>query len=114
MTDMTQAISPAMAAIVAKMQAQIDRLSADNAKLVENANKARGVTVRMTDSGGVGVFGGRLRKFGVSLYATEWATVIENIDAVKDIIRAQLALTTGRVMTTKSPADDALLRSLVS
>src|SRR6516225_5965136 len=61
---------------LAALEAANAKLATDNAKLIEQANKARGVTVRVTESGGIGIFGGRLRKFGASFYATEWHTIL--------------------------------------
>ena len=94
--------------------AKLATLEAANAKLIEQANKARGVTVRVTESGGIGIFGGRLRKFGASFYATEWHTILSNIDQVRTLIEAQLALPEDkRVLTVKSVADWAMLAEIV-
>ena len=99
-----------MQSILAKLAA----LEAANAKLIEQANKARGVTVRVTESGGIGIFGGRLRKFGASFYATEWHTILSNVDQVRTLIEAQLALPEDkRVLTVKSVAEWTMLKEIV-
>ena len=94
--------------------AKLATLEAANAKLIEQANKARGVTVRVTESGGIGIFGGRLRKFGASFYATEWHTILSNVDQVRTLIGTQLGLPEDRrVLTVKSVADWTMLEEIV-
>jgi hypothetical protein len=49
---------------------------------LENAAKPRALTIKVSDKGCVSVYGGKLRKFGASFYASEWQTIL---DASKDI-----------------------------
>ena len=113
MTTDTNTMQSILAKLAA-LEAANAKLATDNAKLIEQANKARGVTVRVTESGGIGIFGGRLRKFGASFYATEWHTILSNIDQVRTLIEAQLALPEDkRVLTVKSVADWTMLKEIV-
>ena len=66
----------ALKAQVAALQAALDAKSKGNAVRfkISEPNKC------------LQMFGGRLRRFGVTLYATEWQTILDNADAIKATI----------------------------
>lgn len=59
---------------------------------LEQANKPRAVTLKVSDKGCVSVFGGRLRRFGVTLYATEFETLFVAKDQIEAFIKANATL----------------------
>lgn len=68
----------------AQMQAEIDRLVAENNALLA-ITKAR-LTMKLTDKGGVSVYG--LGRWPVTLYAQQWRTLLGHSEAIVGFITA--------------------------
>jgi hypothetical protein len=64
------------------MQAEIEALKAKLAL----ANKPRKLTLKVTDKGGVSLYG--VGRFPVTLYQSQWARIIENVDDIASFIEA--------------------------
>ena len=76
--------------VMAELQALKLERTNDKAKIAELEAKAtRGPTpvrCKVTDKGCVMVLGGRIRKFGMTYYASEWQNVLDNVDMIKKFI----------------------------
>jgi hypothetical protein len=111
---MDTSVNPTMTEILAKLAALEAANKAKDAQIAEleaNANKARGITVKITEKGGIGVYGGRLRKFGATFFATEWHTILSAADEIRGLIQRQSELPPqSRVLSVKASSDWALLR----
>lgn len=75
----SQTLSPA------EMQAELEKLRAENAKL---KNKAQG-GFKVTEKGGVSMYG--LGRFPVTLYAQQWEKLIARIPELQAFIEANKA-----------------------
>lgn len=67
----------------ANEQAAAARADAEKYK-AQAAQTARPFTIKVSDKGGVSVYG--LGRFPVTLYSSQWDTLIQNIDAVKQFL----------------------------
>lgn len=71
---------------------EIDALKAMVADLqakLEAKTKANPVRFKISEPNKcLQMFGGRLRRFGVTLYASEWQTILDNADTIKLTIEA--------------------------
>jgi hypothetical protein len=65
------------------MQEELERLRAENAAL--KARTARGVTIKVSEKGGVSVYG--LGRFPVTLYKEQWAKLLAMADDIRSFIR---------------------------
>jgi hypothetical protein len=66
-----------------EMQAELDRLQAENAAL--KARTTRGVSLRVSEKGGVSVYG--LGRFPVTLYKEQWVKLLDMGDDIRAFIR---------------------------
>lgn len=66
------------------LQAQIEALRAENAKL--KAAKNGKLSLKVSDKGAVSVYG--MGRFPVTLYRGQWERLIANVDQIKAFIEA--------------------------
>jgi hypothetical protein len=66
------------------VQAELERLRAENARLKHTAS--RGVTLKVSEKGGVSVYG--LGRFPVTLYKEQWTKLLDMADDIRAFIRA--------------------------
>ncbi len=66
------------------VQAELERLRAENAQLKHTAS--RGVTLKVSEKGGVSVYG--LGRFPVTLYKEQWTKLLDMADDIRAFIRA--------------------------
>ena len=74
-----------------ELQAELERLRAENAALKDQAQAKRSVYLKVSDKGGVSLYG--LGRFPITLYVEQWETVL----GMADEIRVFLAANTGRL-----------------
>jgi hypothetical protein len=67
----------------ATMQAELERLKAENAAL--KARTARGVSLKVSEKGAVSVYG--LGRFPVTLYKEQWVKLLDMSDDIRAFIR---------------------------
>jgi hypothetical protein len=65
------------------VQAELERLRAENAALRERTT--RGVSLRVSEKGGVSVYG--LGRFPVTLYKEQWLKLLDMADELRSFIR---------------------------
>jgi hypothetical protein len=65
------------------VQAELERLKAENAAL--KAQASRGVSIKVSEKGGVSVYG--LGRFPVTLYKEQWAKLLAMADEIRDFIK---------------------------
>jgi len=75
------------------VNAELERLRAENAQLKRTAN--RGVSLKVSEKGGVSVYG--LGRFPVTLYKEQWMKLLDVADGIRAFIRSNEAS-----LTTKS------------
>jgi hypothetical protein len=66
-----------------KLQAEIERLRAENERMKRTAN--RGVTLKVSEKGGVSVYG--LGRFPVTLYKEQWLRLLDMTEEIRAFIR---------------------------
>ena len=64
------------------MQAELERLRAENAAL--KTRSAKGVTLKVSEKGGVSVYG--LGRFPVTLYKEQWLKLLDMTDDIRTFI----------------------------
>ena len=64
------------------LQAELERLRAENERL--RGQRARGVTLKVSEKGGVSVYG--LGRFPVTLYKEQWAKLLDLADEIRAFI----------------------------
>ena len=64
------------------LQAELERLRAENAKL--KAATERKFSLKVSDKGGVSVYG--LGRFPVTLYQEQWEKLLDNADDIREFI----------------------------
>ncbi|HJY81591.1 MAG TPA: hypothetical protein VKK81_10980 [Candidatus Binatia bacterium] len=64
------------------VQAELERLRAENAALKSKA--AKGITLKVSEKGGVSVYG--LGRFPVTLYKEQWEKVLGMVDDIRMFI----------------------------
>jgi len=64
------------------VQAELERLRAENAKL--KAATERKFSLKVSDKGGVSVYG--LGRFPVTLYQEQWEKLLDNADDIREFI----------------------------
>jgi hypothetical protein len=74
-----------------ELQAELDRLRAENEALKASASGRRSVYLKVSDKGAVSLYG--LGRFPVTLYVEQWETVL----GMADEIRAFLASNASRL-----------------
>jgi hypothetical protein len=65
------------------IQAELDRLRAENAALKGHATK--GVSLRVSEKGAVSVYG--LGRFPVTLYKEQWGKVLDMAEEIRTFLR---------------------------
>jgi hypothetical protein len=65
------------------IQAELDRLKAENAAL--KARATRGVSIKVSEKGGVSVYG--LGRFPVTLYKEQWTKLLDMADELRAFIK---------------------------
>jgi hypothetical protein len=65
------------------IQAELDRLKAENAAL--KARATRGISIKVSEKGGVSVYG--LGRFPVTLYKEQWTKLLDMADDLRAFIR---------------------------
>ncbi len=65
------------------LKAELERLRAENAAL--KARTARGVTIKVSEKGGVSVYG--LGRFPVTLYKEQWTKLLDMGEDIRTFIR---------------------------
>jgi hypothetical protein len=65
------------------IQAELDRLKAENAAL--KARATRGVSIKVSEKGGMSVYG--LGRFPVTLYKEQWTKLLDMADELRAFIR---------------------------
>ena len=66
------------------VQAELERLRAENAALKSQAT--RGISIKVSEKGGVSVYG--LGRFPVTLYKEQWAKLLDLADDIRAFIKA--------------------------
>jgi hypothetical protein len=66
-----------------ELEAELERLRAENAAL--KGRSARGVTLKVSEKGGVSVYG--LGRFPVTLYQEQWTKLLDIADDIRAFIR---------------------------
>jgi hypothetical protein len=67
----------------ADLQAELDRLKAENAAL--KARGSKGVSMKVSEKGGVSVYG--LGRFPVTLYQEQWLKLLDLADDIRAFIQ---------------------------
>src|SRR5215471_19060889 len=65
-----------------ELQAELERLRAENERL--RGQRARGVTLKVSEKGGVSVYG--LGRFPVTLYKEQWTKLLDMADEIRAFI----------------------------
>ncbi|PYN80754.1 MAG: hypothetical protein DMD96_11795 [Candidatus Rokuibacteriota bacterium] len=65
------------------LQAEVERLKAENAAL--KARATRGVSIKVSEKGGVSVYG--LGRFPVTLYKEQWTKLLDMADEIRAFIK---------------------------
>ncbi len=79
------------------LQAQLEALKAENAALKLKASTPKVLTIKVSEKGGVSVYG--LGRFPVTLYRSQWEKLFSHVPAIQAFIEANQA-----VLTVKEPA----------
>ena len=66
-----------------EMQAELERLRAENARL--RGQSGRGVSIKVSAKGAVSVYG--LGRFPVTLYKEQWTKLLDMADELRSFIR---------------------------
>lgn len=66
------------------MQAELERLRAENAVLKKGA--ARGLTLKVSEKGALSVYG--MGRFPVTLYKEQWLKLLDMADDIRTFIKA--------------------------
>jgi hypothetical protein len=66
-----------------EMQAELERLRAENAQL-KNKDKG-GITLKVSEKGAVSLYG--MGRFPVTLYKEQWLRILENASEIEAFIR---------------------------
>jgi hypothetical protein len=65
------------------LQAEVERLKAENAAL--KAQATRSISIKVSEKGGVSVYG--LGRFPVTLYKEQWAKLLEIADDIRAFLK---------------------------
>lgn len=66
------------------VQAELERLKAENAAL--KAQATRGISIKVSEKGGVSVYG--LGRFPVTLYKEQWTKLLDLAEDIRTFIKA--------------------------
>ena len=67
-----------------EMQAELERLRAENAQLKKNKDKG-GLTLKVSEKGAVSLYG--MGRFPVTLYKEQWLRILGNAPEIEAFIR---------------------------
>ena len=67
-----------------EMQAELERLRAENVALKEASASRRSVYLKVSDKGGVSLYG--LGRFPITLYVEQWETVLGMADEIRKFL----------------------------
>ena len=67
------------------LQAELDRLRQENEQLKQRQRGPRGVSMKVSEKGGVSVYG--LGRFPVTLYKEQWLRLLDLADEIRVFIR---------------------------
>ncbi len=67
------------------LMAEIERLKTENAALKSSATKERAVTMKVSEKGGMSLYG--LGRFPVTLYKEQWSKLLEHSEEIKSFLR---------------------------
>ena len=68
------------------LQAELERLRAENEALKASASNRRSVYLKVSDKGAVSLYG--LGRFPVTLYVEQWQTILEMADQIRTFLTA--------------------------
>jgi hypothetical protein len=68
------------------VKSELERLRAENAALKASAIKRGSVSLKVSEKGGVSVYG--LGRFPVTLYKEQWAKLLDLADEIRSFIKA--------------------------
>ena len=66
------------------LQAELERLRQENAELKKGQRGPRGVSMKVSEKGGVSVYG--LGRFPVTLYKEQWVRLLDMADEIRAFI----------------------------
>ena len=69
------------------LQAELERLKAENAAL--KAQATRGISIKVSEKGGVSVYG--LGRFPVTLYKEQWSKLLDLAEDIRAFIKSHEA-----------------------
>jgi hypothetical protein len=72
----------------AELQAELEKLKAENASL--RARGSKGVSMKVSEKGGVSVYG--LGRFPVTLYQEQWLKLLDLAEEIRSFIQANQAV----------------------
>jgi len=67
------------------LKAELERLRAENEKLKQQATSSRAVTMKVSEKGGVSVYG--LGRFPVTLYKDQWLRLLDMTEELRSFIK---------------------------
>ncbi|MSQ24297.1 MAG: hypothetical protein EXR58_07090 [Chloroflexi bacterium] len=67
------------------LQAELDRLRAENETLKASASARRPVFLKVSDKGGVSLYG--LGRFPTTLYVEQWESILSMADEIRAFLR---------------------------
>ena len=74
-----------MATTPEELQAELERLRAENEALKARADDRRRVYLKVSDKGAVSLYG--LGRFPVTLYLEQWETVLDMADEIRTFLK---------------------------
>ena len=63
---------------------ELERLRAENERLKKGSSSAKGLTLKVSEKGGVSVYG--LGRFPVTLYKEQWKKLLDMTDEIRNFI----------------------------
>lgn len=66
------------------LQAELERLRLENAELKKGQRAPRGVSMKVSEKGGVSIYG--LGRFPVTLYKEQWVRLLDMADEIRAFI----------------------------
>ena len=70
--------------IIADQKEMMDKMQA----ALEAKSAGPGFRIKVSEKGCLTLGGGRIRRFGCTLYITEWETIVQHIDEIKAFVKA--------------------------
>jgi hypothetical protein len=69
----------------AELLQELDRLRAENSRL-KSTPRTNGITLKVSEKGACSVYG--MGRFPVTLYASQWETLLSKVDEIKAFLAA--------------------------